>query len=84
MFTVLNLLVDKIVESGLMRREYDRVKLHLTLTNTLFRKEQGDIGDKVMGQARESFDCRPLLEGWSSLSLVQVHFLTISACWLFC
>jgi hypothetical protein len=29
----------------LMRREYDRVKLHLTLINTLFRKEQGGLGD---------------------------------------
>jgi hypothetical protein len=44
--------VDKFVASGLMRKEYDRVKLHLNL----FKKEQGDLGDKDLGQARESFD----------------------------
>ena len=38
--------VDNVVVSGLMRREYDRVKLHLTLINTLFRKDQGvGVGD---------------------------------------
>ena len=58
-----------------MRREYDRVKLHLTLINTLFRKEQGDLGDKDLGQARESFDCRPVLSGWGSLSLGEVDVL---------
>ena len=66
------LLVEKFVESGLMRREYDRVKLHLTLMNTLFRKEQGGLGDHDKGQVRESFDCRPVLEGWSDLNLGEV------------
>ena len=57
-----------------MRREYDRVKLHLTLMNTLFRKEQEDLGntDNDKGQERESFDCRPVLEGWSNLKLGEV------------
>jgi hypothetical protein len=36
-----------------MRREYDRAKLHLTLINTLFRKDQGGLGDKDLGQARD-------------------------------
>ena len=69
-----HLTVDKFVESGLMRREYDRVKLHLTLMNTLFRKEQEDLGntDNDKGQERESFDCRPVLEGWSNLKLGEV------------
>ena len=70
---ILRFSVDKFVASGLMRREYDRVKLHLTLINTLFRKEQGDLGDKDLGQARESFDCRPVLSGWGSLSLGEVE-----------
>ena len=43
--------VDKVVFSGLMRKDYDRVKLHLTLINTLFRKEQGGLGEKDLGQA---------------------------------
>jgi len=65
-------IVEKFVDSGLMKREYDRVKLHLTLMNTLFRKDQGDLGDNTMGQGRESFDCRPVLEGWNKLSLGEV------------
>lgn len=31
-----------------MKREYDRVKLHATLLNTLFRKDEGDLGDKLL------------------------------------
>lgn len=34
-------IVEKFVSSGLMRREYDRVKLHLTVMNSLFRKKEG-------------------------------------------
>ena len=37
----------KFVASGLMRREYDGIKLHLTLINTLFGKEQGDWGTRT-------------------------------------
>ena len=40
--------VEKFVQSGLMKREYDRVKLHATLLNTLFRKDEGDLGDKLL------------------------------------
>ena len=29
-----------------MKKEYDRVKLHVTLLNTLFRRDAGDIGDR--------------------------------------
>ena len=71
---ILRFSVDKFVASGLMRREYDGIKLHLTLINTLIRKEQGDLGNKDLGQARESFDCRPVLSGWGSLGLVEVKW----------
>lgn len=32
-------LVERFVASGLMLREWDRVKLHATVMNTLFRKD---------------------------------------------
>ncbi len=32
-------LVDRFVASGLMSRQYDRVKVHLTLLNSLFRTD---------------------------------------------
>jgi len=65
-------IAEKFMESGLMKREYDRVKIHLTLMNTIFRKDQGDLGDNEVGQVRESFDCRPVLEGWNNLNLGKV------------
>ena len=55
-----------------MRKEYDRVKLHVTLLNTLFRKDQGDLGDRERTE-RESFDGRRLLEMFSGLRLGQVE-----------
>ena len=64
-------IVEKFVQSGLMRREYDRVKLHATLLNTLFRRDQGDLGDRDRKE-RESFDARALLDRFSELSLGRV------------
>ena len=40
--------MEKFTDSGLMKEEYDRVKLHATLLNTLFRKDEGDIGDRFL------------------------------------
>merc|ERR1711874_589346 len=66
-------IVDKFVESGLMGRQYDRVKLHVTLMNTLFRKESGDVGDKNdFLENRESFDARPVFEKWGGVRLGRV------------
>merc|ERR1712066_173945 len=65
-------LVEEFVNSGLMRREHDRVKLHVTLLNTLFRRDQGDPGDRDTKQ-RESFDGRSLLERFSEARLGQVE-----------
>lgn len=65
-------LVEEFVQRGLMRREHERVKLHVTLLNTLFRKDQGDLGDRDRRE-RESFDGRMLLEKFSGLSLGSVE-----------
>lgn len=48
-------IVEKFSNSGLMRKEYDRVKLHVTLLNTLFRKDEGDIGDRHLTKVYFSF-----------------------------
>lgn len=63
-------IVDRFVVSGLMQKEYDRVKLHCTLLNTRFRREEGELDTEL----RESFDASHLLEGWGSLDLGQVSF----------
>ena len=66
-------IVDKFVASGLMRRQYDRVKLHLTVMNTAFQKasqekvetrvENGVIDDNkdFSTMTRERIDARDIL-----------------------
>merc|ERR1740129_1363595 len=56
-------IVNHFIESGLMTRQYDRVKLHVTLINTIFRRDAGDLGDKNDQMERESYDSRSILEG---------------------
>lgn len=65
-------LVERFVSSGLMQRQYDRVKLHITMMNTMFRKDSSGTAapvapprDRDRGQAnrpRESFDARGILK----------------------
>lgn len=79
-------LVNKFSETGLMPRQFDRVKLHVTVLNTLFRKESDDLGPSSTGQGvnresnnvRETLDARPLLKHFGdfqfgSLSLKEIH-----------
>ncbi|XP_041671455.1 activating signal cointegrator 1 complex subunit 1 [Cheilinus undulatus] len=59
-------LVEHFVSAGLMVREWDRVKLHGTVMNTLFRKDStgedtGGTGRQTMNE-REAFDARNILK----------------------
>ncbi|XP_061083801.1 activating signal cointegrator 1 complex subunit 1 [Conger conger] len=63
-------LVESFVTAGLMVREWDRVKLHGTVMNTLFRKdpsaeEKGGSGRPNM-KDREAFDARGVLKKFGS------------------
>ena len=64
---LVNGLVEEFVASGLMRREYDNVKLHLTVMNTLMRKdpsglvEPGGQRRRPPPRDRESFDATNVL-----------------------
>jgi len=60
-----------------MKREYDKVKLHATLLNTIFRKDEGDLGDRLLIKERESFDARQVLETWGSFSFGRVQLSEI-------
>ncbi|XP_075071297.1 activating signal cointegrator 1 complex subunit 1 isoform X2 [Mixophyes fleayi] len=61
-------LMQRFVGSGLMLKDWDRVKLHATVMNTLFRRdplaeERNTISPGKPGQReRESFDSRNLLK----------------------
>ncbi|XP_030611088.1 activating signal cointegrator 1 complex subunit 1 isoform X2 [Archocentrus centrarchus] len=59
-------LVEHFVSAGLMVREWDRVKLHGTVMNTLFRKdstvEDTCAGGRQTVSEREAFDARNILK----------------------
>ncbi|XP_068113876.1 activating signal cointegrator 1 complex subunit 1 isoform X2 [Hyperolius riggenbachi] len=61
-------LMQKFLSSGLMLKEWDRVKLHATVMNTLFRRdplaeERSTVSPGKHGQReRESFDARNVLK----------------------
>ncbi|NWI60990.1 ASCC1 protein, partial [Calyptomena viridis] len=60
-------LVERFVASGLMLKEWDRVKLHATVMNTLFRKDPTEEGNNTMAgkssfRERESFNGRNILK----------------------
>ncbi|XP_069720028.1 activating signal cointegrator 1 complex subunit 1 isoform X1 [Phaenicophaeus curvirostris] len=61
-------LVERFVASGLMLKEWNRVKLHATVMNTLFRKDPGaeERNSTVTGKSsfkeRESFNGRNILK----------------------
>ncbi|XP_065603109.1 activating signal cointegrator 1 complex subunit 1 isoform X1 [Cyrtonyx montezumae] len=68
-------LVERFVASGLMLREWDRVKLHATVMNTLFRKDPSSAEERssaVSGKSsfkeRESFNGRNILKLFESFS----------------
>ena len=46
--------------------------------NTIFKEDQGDLGDNEVGQVRVSFNCRPVVEGWNNLNLVKVEEIHLS------
>ncbi|KAI7797134.1 activating signal cointegrator 1 complex subunit 1 [Triplophysa rosa] len=59
-------LVECFVSAGLMEREWDQVKIHGTVMNTLFRKdpsaEAKRTQGKLNGKDREAFDARNILK----------------------
>ena len=58
-------LMAKFVESGLSKKQYDRVKLHATVMNSLLTKEDDPTADRERNKSekteRESFDARNVL-----------------------
>uniref|UniRef100_A0A803WBQ6 Activating signal cointegrator 1 complex subunit 1 n=1 Tax=Ficedula albicollis TaxID=59894 RepID=A0A803WBQ6_FICAL len=63
-------LVERFVASGLMLKEWDRVKLHATVMNTLFRKDPTEERNNTMTgkssfKERESFNGQNILKAGS-------------------
>ena len=84
---VLLQIVNKFVSSGIAGRQYDRVKLHMTLINSLFRQEDAGISENETGPKtgskpdhRETFDTRPIFKAFADhrFGKVQVSELHLS------
>lgn len=73
-------IVDVFVKHGLMRRQHEQVKLHVTLINSRFRNNSGDLydedetttkagtgsGQPANASRRQGFDARQILEQFGS------------------
>ncbi|KAK2719077.1 activating signal cointegrator 1 complex subunit 1-like [Artemia franciscana] len=65
-------IVDRMCGQGLMTRQYDRVRLHVTVMNTLFRSSKGDVENEVetkgneVRRPRESFDAKNILKNFKN------------------
>lgn len=66
-------LVERFVASGLMLKEWDRVKLHATVMNTLFRKDPGAEERNNTTAGKSSFKERESFNGQNILKLFE-HF----------
>ncbi|KAL2078576.1 hypothetical protein ACEWY4_026261 [Coilia grayii] len=74
-------LVEHFVAAGLMTREWDRVKLHGTVMNTLFRKDpsaedKGSHG-KQNTKDREAFDARNILQSFGEYHFGEFELNTV-------
>lgn len=72
---IVDRIVDKFTSAGIMTQEYDRVKLHVTIMNTLFRRDPtGAPVQRQKGKVeRESFDAYNLIKVCYYLSLVLMY-----------
>ena len=61
-FSLSDALIDSLESDGLLDRQYQRVKLHATLMNSIFATEEG-------GETRQTFNAKPILEVLNHISL---------------
>ncbi|XP_046676713.1 activating signal cointegrator 1 complex subunit 1 isoform X2 [Homalodisca vitripennis] len=76
---ILQRLVDDIVDyffnAGLIDKQFERVKLHVTIMNTLFRDSRKESNGKY--KARETFNVAPMLEAFRDFQFGEVTIDTI-------
>nr|XP_033798246.1 activating signal cointegrator 1 complex subunit 1 isoform X2 [Geotrypetes seraphini] len=76
-------LMEKFLKSGLMLKEWDRVKLHATVMNTLFRRDpyaeerSSATSGKPAPRERESFDARNILKKFENFVFGELELKTV-------
>lgn len=77
---MINELVDAVSSSGYVKKQYDNVKLHATIMNTLFRENSRSIQDRNRTQRtkdRITFDAKKILELFGDMRFGEVLFQSI-------
>ena len=76
----LDRLNDELLNTGLMKQKFERIKLHVTLMNSLLRKDDTGILEaqktsrgKVKNQERESFDAKKILRLFGQYDFGQIE-----------
>ncbi|XP_067143269.1 activating signal cointegrator 1 complex subunit 1-like [Centruroides vittatus] len=72
-------LMEKFVASGFMPKQYDKVKLHITLINTLFRTSEFDY-EKSSGRnrkPRETFNAKQILKEYENYKFATLRINSI-------
>jgi activating signal cointegrator complex subunit 1 len=76
----LDRLNEELVNTGLMKQKFERIKLHVTLMNSLFRKDDTGILEaqktargRVKNQERESFDAKNIIRLFGQFDFGQIE-----------
>ncbi|KAH1168332.1 hypothetical protein KIL84_003815, partial [Mauremys mutica] len=67
-------LMEQFVTSGLMMKEWDRVKLHATIMNTLFRKDTNVEEQNNATTGKSSFKERETFDGRNILKIFENYY----------
>ena len=78
--TFLDRLNDELLSTGLMKQKFERIKLHVTLMNSLLRKDETGILEaqktargRVKNQERESFDAKKIIRLFGQFDFGQIE-----------
>ncbi|KAK3907243.1 Activating signal cointegrator 1 complex subunit 1 [Frankliniella fusca] len=68
-------------KTGLMPKQFDSVKLHVTLMNSIFRRDEGGLdankGENQQKRSRESFDASSILKTFQEYSFGEITVQSI-------
>ena len=78
--TFLDRLNEELLNTGLMKQKFERLKLHVTVMNSLLRKDETGILEaqkttrgRVKNQERESFDAKKILRLFGQFDFGQIE-----------
>lgn len=78
--TFLDRLNEELLKTSLMKQKFERIKLHVTLMNSLLRKDETGILEaqktargRVKNQERESFDAKKILRLFGQFDFGQIE-----------